>query len=100
MQKKIGLAEPDLGIETKHAKMYKVLMHDDDKTTMEFVVYVLGEVFKLEHHKAIVLMLEVHNDGISLIAVEPLEQAEFHIEKVKSLARSNKFPLAMSMEPC
>lgn len=84
---------------TRHIPLYRVLVHNDDKTHAEFVVFVLLTIFKKEMQEAIGIMNEAHTTGCALVIVEPLERAEFHVEQVKSLARPRGFPLALSMEP-
>jgi ATP-dependent Clp protease adaptor protein ClpS len=79
--------------------MFKVLFHNDDKTTMEFVVAVLVEIFRKDQESAVKIMMEVHEKGIGLVAVEPYERAEFHRDQVVSLARARGYPLAVSIEP-
>jgi ATP-dependent Clp protease adaptor protein ClpS len=73
--------------------MYKVLVHDDNVNTMDFVVHVFQDVFKYELEKCIAHMLEVHNSGISLLKVEPLEHAELHYDQLHS------YGLTSSIEP-
>lgn len=84
---------------TKTVPMFKVLFHNDDTTTMEFVVAVLVQVFRKPPQAAMVIMMEVHEKGVGLVVVEPYERAEFHRDQVVSLARPRGFPLAVSIEP-
>ena len=78
---------------TELMPMYKVIVHDDDVNTMDFVVQVFQEVFKYELEKCVEHMLEVHNTGISLLKVEPLEHAELHMDQLVS------FGLTSTIEP-
>jgi len=78
--------------------LYKVLLHNDDFTTMEFVVFVLQTVFNHGEDAAIRLMLDVHRKGIGLAGVFTYEVAEMKVEKVTSLAQANEFPLLCTME--
>lgn len=84
---------------TRHCPLYRVLIHNDDKSTMEFVMAVLVEIFHLEMQKALTVMLEAHEQGVALVTVETLEQAEFHVDQVQSIARAQKFPLKLTYEP-
>lgn len=84
---------------TKLAPRYRVLIHNDDVTPMEFVVKVLIEVFGLNGIRAAKIMLEAHFKGVALVTVLPLEEAEFRVEKAHALARTAKFPLTFSYEP-
>jgi ATP-dependent Clp protease adaptor protein ClpS len=85
--------------QTRLAPLYKVLIHNDDVTTMEFVVYVLQEVFKKPLQEAVEIMLTAHETGVALVAVLPLEQAELRVDQAHSLARAAKYPLALTYEP-
>jgi len=78
--------------------MYKVLIHNDDYTTMEFVVFILETVFHKSLEEAIRLMLMVHNDGVGICGVYTSEVAETKIQVVHDKARENGFPLKCSME--
>ena len=79
--------------------MYKILIHNDDSTPMEFVVYVLMEVFKKNIQDAAEIMIVAHNTGIALVTVLPLEQAELRTQQAHSLARTQKYPLMFTYEP-
>ena len=79
-------------------RMYKVLLHNDDYTTMEFVVYVLIEIFHLPEAEATQIMLHVHKHGIGVAGVYTREIAETRTRQVEALARSHEFPLRCSME--
>jgi ATP-dependent Clp protease adaptor protein ClpS len=82
----------------KRPPLYKVLLHNDDYTTMEFVVHVLQSVFNHPEAEATAIMLHVHRKGIGVAGVYPYEVAETKVEKVHSLARAHEFPLRCSME--
>ncbi len=78
--------------------MYKVLLHNDDYTTMEFVIDILVYVFKKTAEEAIQIMLAVHNNGIGTCGVYPLEIAETKVDMVKHLSEENGFPLKCTLE--
>ena len=78
--------------------LYRVLLHNDDYTTMEFVVFVLITVFNKSEDDAFVIMLKVHNEGIGIAGVYPYEIAETKAEKVMALARQNEYPLLCTVE--
>jgi ATP-dependent Clp protease adaptor protein ClpS len=82
----------------KRPTLYRVLLHNDDYTTMEFVVHVLQSVFNHPEAEATAIMLHVHRKGIGVAGVYPYEVAETKVEKVHSLARAHEFPLRCSME--
>jgi ATP-dependent Clp protease adaptor protein ClpS len=84
---------------TKEPPMYKVILLNDDYTTMEFVVMVLESVFKKSSNEANEIMLEVHTNGRGIAGVYTKEIAETKIAIVHHLARQNEFPLKCNMEP-
>jgi len=79
-------------------KMYKVLLHNDDYTTMEFVVYVLQAIFHHDETKAVQIMLHVHKSGIGVAGVYTREIAETRVSQVEELAREHEYPLRCSLE--
>jgi ATP-dependent Clp protease adaptor protein ClpS len=81
------------------APLYRVLVHNDDKTPFDFVEAVLVRVFKLNRDRAVAVTKEADRSGVALVIVEPREHAEFHVEQAHSIARGGKFPLTFSMEP-
>lgn len=83
---------------TKQPPLYRVLLHNDDFTTMEFVVFVLQSVFHHDQTKATEIMLHVHRKGIGVAGVYPFEIAETRVSQVHSLAREHEFPLRCSIE--
>ncbi len=78
--------------------MYRVLLHNDDYTTMEFVVEVLQQVFHKSPSEATRIMLLVHKSGTGLCGVYTEEIAETKVALVHHLARKNGYPLQCSME--
>ncbi len=84
---------------TKKPNLYKVLLHNDDYTSMEFVVLVLSSVFHLEENRAVEVMLHVHTKGVGVAGVYSYEVAETKVKKTMSLAREHEYPLRCSMEP-
>jgi ATP-dependent Clp protease adaptor protein ClpS len=82
----------------KKPKMYKVLLHNDDYTTMEFVVYVLQSIFHRSETDAVQIMLHVHKHGIGVAGVYTYEVAETRAARVEVLARQHEYPLRCSLE--
>lgn len=78
--------------------LYKVLMHNDDYTTMEFVVQVLEGIFRKPPPEATRIMLNIHVKGVGMCGIFPFEIAETKIEQVHALARKEGHPLKCSLE--
>ena len=95
------VAQPDQDTAQKprHAPLYRVLIHNDDRTPMEYVVQILRSVFTRPEPEAIQIMLTAHTTGISHVATYPLEQAEFRVDQAHSQARARKYPLKFTYEP-
>jgi ATP-dependent Clp protease adaptor protein ClpS len=83
---------------TKRPTLYKVVLHNDDYTTMDFVVQILETVFHKGPAEAFRIMMEVHTKGQSISGVYPYEVAETKVDTVHELARAHGFPLRASME--
>jgi ATP-dependent Clp protease adaptor protein ClpS len=80
--------------------LFKVLLHNDDYTTMEFVVWVLESVFNMPEEQAIQVMLNVHLRGTGVAGIYTFEIAETKVERTTSLAREHEYPLLVTMEEC
>lgn len=101
--------DDDVGVVTRTRKetkqklarppMWKVLLHNDDYTTREFVVWVLRTIFHKTESEAVAIMLHVHNHGVGVAGVYTKDIAETRVEKVKAAAREHEFPLLCTMEP-
>jgi len=85
-------------IQTKEPRLYKVLLHNDDYTSMEFVIAILETVFHKSANDATRIMLNVHNEGLGIAGVYTREICETKISVVHQLAKKNEFPLRCSME--
>ena len=70
--------------ETRLAPLYRVIIHNDDVTPMDFVVRVLGEIFHLSFQRSMEVMLTAHHKGVAHVVTEPLERAEFHVDQARS----------------
>ena len=92
------LVSSEIEEDVKEPPIYKVLLHNDDYTTMEFVVEILMYVFNKPAAEATRIMLSVHNSGIGLCGHYPLEVAETKVGTVHLLARERGFPLKCTME--
>ncbi|PIE02744.1 MAG: ATP-dependent Clp protease adapter ClpS [Acidobacteria bacterium] len=88
-EKKVDIKEPD---------MYRVVLINDDYTTMEFVTYVLKSVFYLTVEQAERTMLKVHREGRGVCGVYPYEIAEMKVNIVAEMAKQHEYPLLCVME--
>jgi ATP-dependent Clp protease adaptor protein ClpS len=79
-------------------KLFKVLLHNDDFTTMEFVVFVLKYVFNKADTEALTIMLMVHNEGVGVAGIYPYEIATTKADKTMNLARAREYPLLCTVE--
>jgi ATP-dependent Clp protease adaptor protein ClpS len=78
-------------------KLYEVLLHNDDYTTQEFVVYVLMKYFQHDALAAHKIMLHVHTRGIGVAGIYPFDIAETKAHQVVQLAREHEMPLQASL---
>jgi len=83
----------------KPPSMFRVLMHNDDYTTMDFVVAVLMSIFGKKAEDAVRIMLSVHHNGYGVCGVYTEDIASTKIAAVHSRAQSAGYPLRCSMEP-
>jgi len=93
-----GSVATEENVETKEPRLYKVLLHNDDYTSMEFVISILETVFHKSIPDATEIMLNVHNEGVGIAGVYTREISETKISTVHQLAQKNEFPLRCSME--
>jgi ATP-dependent Clp protease adaptor protein ClpS len=93
-----GLVVSDQKPKVEEPPLYKVLLHNDDYTSMEFVVLLLEKVFSKSTAEATRVMLNVHQQGIGVAGIYSREIAETKIAVVHDLALKNEFPLRCSME--
>ncbi len=79
--------------------LWKVILHNDDFTTQEFVVWILQTVFRKTEPEAVRVMLEVHRKGKGLAGVYPYDVADTKAAQVKAMAEAKEFPLLCTLEP-
>ena len=84
--------------EVREPPLYRVILHNDDYTTMEFVVEVLMKIFHKSRDEAEEIMWTVHEKGKALCGVYTFEIAQTKAEQVRLLARQNSFPLLATIE--
>lgn len=81
----------------KKPKFYQVLMHNDDYTTMEFVVEILVEIFNKQPSEATRIMIDIHKSGIGIAGVYSYDIATTKVVQAESLAEEKGFPLRLSL---
>src|SRR5262245_1795873 len=79
-------------------KQWKVLLHNDYYTTMEFVVWILQAIFHHDETTATSIMLHVHRTGMGVAGVYSREVAEMRVAQVDALSKEQEFPLRCSLE--
>jgi ATP-dependent Clp protease adaptor protein ClpS len=93
------LAETRSDERLQHPRMWRVLLHNDDYTTQEFVVWVLESVFQKPRAEAFSIMMNVHRSGLGLAGVFTHDVAQTKVKKTQQLAEEHEFPLLVTMEP-
>jgi ATP-dependent Clp protease adaptor protein ClpS len=83
----------------KKPPRYRVLLHNDDYTTRDFVVEILRSVFHKQEQEALEIMLHVHHNGVGVAGVYTYEVAEMKVRQVEALATEREFPLMLTIEP-
>lgn len=102
-----GQDDGDTGVATQTKKkeqlkkppLFKVLFHNDNYTTMEFVVLVLQTVFNKTESDSMLIMLNVHRTGIGVAGVYTKDVAETKVSKTHAMAKEHEYPLKLSIEP-
>jgi ATP-dependent Clp protease adaptor protein ClpS len=78
--------------------LYRVLLHNDDYTTMDFVIMILQTIFNKDTEEATRIMLNVHHQGVGIAGIYTREIGETKVATVRRIARRNQFPLKCSLE--
>ncbi|MFO7850727.1 MAG: ATP-dependent Clp protease adapter ClpS [Spirochaetia bacterium] len=84
--------------ETKEPDMYRVVLLNDDYTTMDFVIYIIQKVFHKPAAEAAKIMMDVHKKGKGIVGVYPLDIARTKAGEVKKLAQEREYPLECIIE--
>jgi ATP-dependent Clp protease adaptor protein ClpS len=93
-----GAVKERVKIEKKDPTLYKVVLLNDNYTTMEFVLHVLEMVFQKSPAESYRIMMQVHLNGTGIAGVYPFEVAETKVETVASMARHAEYPLRAAIE--
>ncbi len=99
MAKQQGLTRERDKVFTNYPKHYKVIFHNDDFTTMDFVVKVLIEVFYKSQSEATTIMMAVHEQGQGVVGLYSYDMAVSMSNKATAMAREAGFPLRITYEP-
>ena len=86
-------------VRIEEPRRYKVVFHNDDFTTMEFVTHVLQVVFGKQVDEAVALMMRVHRVGYAVVAIYSYDVAMTKASQTTSMARKEGFPLKVTCEP-
>lgn len=93
-----GLVITDLRQKIEEPPVYKVILHNDDYTTMDFVVMILEGIFHKSHTEATKIMINVHQQGVGVAGIYPRDIADTKASLVHDMARKNDYPLRCSIE--
>ena len=85
-------------VKVKEPKRYKVIMHNDDFTTMEFVVAILSDIFNRSIEEANKIMMEVHKNGKGVAGIYPYDIAISKATKAMTIAKEEGFPFKLTVE--
>jgi ATP-dependent Clp protease adaptor protein ClpS len=91
-------AEVQFDTELKEPSFYKVLIHNDDYTPMDFVVHILEDFFGRSHEEATQIMLMVHHQGAGVAGIYPKDIAETKSMQVNQYSQEHEYPLKTSVE--
>jgi ATP-dependent Clp protease adaptor protein ClpS len=93
------LTETRQGQQLQRPRLWRVLLHNDDYTTQDFVVWVLETIFQKSTTDAFAIMMSVHRSGLGLAGTYTHDIAETKVKATKTLAEQHEFPLLVTMEP-
>lgn len=85
-------------VEVREPSMFRVILLNDNYTTMDFVIMILMVVFHKSHDDAQQVMLDVHRNGRGVAGIYPFEIAETKVRQVEAMAEKHRFPLRCTME--
>ena len=80
-------------------RMWRVLLHNDDYTTQDFVVWVLETIFRKPRGEAFAIMMSVHRSGMGVAGIFTHDVAETKVKATQQLAEEHEFPLLVTLEP-
>lgn len=83
----------------ENPRLWRVLLHNDDFTTQEFVVWMLETVFTMPYAEAFAVMMHVHQAGVGVAGLFTRDVAETKVKAAQKLAEQHEFPLLVTLEP-
>ena len=92
-------SDPQVEERVDHPRLWKVLLHNDDYTTQEFVVWVLESIFHRSHGDAFAIMMHVHQSGVGVAGLFTRDVAETKVRATQQLAEQHEYPLLVTIEP-
>jgi ATP-dependent Clp protease adaptor protein ClpS len=95
----VAVPRPKAETKTRPPDLFRVLLHNDDYTTQEFVDFILVNVFNHDPESAHRIMLNVHMRGVGVAGIYSWEIAETKAAKATELAREQEYPLLITIEP-
>ncbi len=91
--------ESEIEERVEHPRLWKVLLHNDDFTTQEFVVWVLETVFNMKPADAYAVMMHVHQAGVGVAGLFTRDVAETKVQATRRLAEQHEYPLLVTLAP-
>ena len=99
LSKESILTESREELKLERPRMWRVLLHNDDYTTQDFVVWILETIFHKPRGEAFAIMMSVHQSGTGLAGIFTYDIAATKVRTAKQLAEEHEFPLLVTMEP-
>jgi ATP-dependent Clp protease adaptor protein ClpS len=99
LSKESILTESREELKLERPRMWRVLLHNDDYTTQDFVVWILETIFHKPRGEAFAIMMSVHQSGTGLAGIFTFDIAATKVRTAKQLAEEHEFPLLVTMEP-
>lgn len=93
-----SLLQAESSVKTQRPPFFKVVLLNDDYTPMDFVIFILKDIFHQTHEDAVSIMLEIHSKGAGVCGVYTRDVAETKADETIIIARRNEYPLQCRVE--